>query len=560
MEINIAFRNVTDVADVPSALLALAGAAPARSTAEPRRPTRRQSSRPSTLLLTSQEIDALQQVRDGQDRDLTSAASACSTDNPTDTPTRHLRGVWRPQSAEAARPKIKPQPFSAFQRPPRQRQGSTVSPRPYRRRVDQVGAADVLTKATPTSMAAAPRPAPSVAGNQPASSSMRSTSARRSRSRTPARSPARPRRTAPPTTTRRSTPPATRRTSSPAARRTSPTSTRRTSSPVAISRRATASSRQPRPTTPDSRGTSPQQRPRVLLIPKRRRDDSRLEPELPELPDLRDLRDPRRQDDRRDVARRGSQRSSRRQPAPPRDLSYYLIDWAAIEIPNFPIRNSMKQYITALAAHSDFKITGGVLLERDVTWDRGGEPNNETMHRYYYLSSTDIMTRSAPLPTEENRLMFWTHACDVGSLAAMLKERDMKPMNAHGVAAFGCNIFYAMGHEIFGTDIDEYSVARCLYNAWRSSKNKAGLLVGGKAWGTLQRVTGGSWVTAKQATEQDDVLKDANSKAFCISRNKYHFGCLAFDSMATPPSTAAPLIQEFCRKSGLSSPQRLALL
>ena len=220
----------------------------------------------------------------------------------------------------------------------------------------------------------------------------------------------------------------------------------------------------------------------------------------------------------------------------------------------------MKQYITALAAHSDFKITGGVLLEHDVTWDRGGEPNNETMHRYYYLSSTDIMTRSAPLPTKENRLMFWTHACDVGSLAAMLKERDMKPMNAHGVAAFGCNIFYAVGHEIFGTDIDEYSVARCLYNAWRSAKNKAGLLVGGKAWGTLQRVTGGSWVTAKQATEQDDVLKDANSKAFCISRNKYHFGCLAFDSMATPPSTAAPLIQEFCRKSGLSSPQRLALL
>ena len=182
------------------------------------------------------------------------------------------------------------------------------------------------------------------------------------------------------------------------------------------------------------------------------------------------------------------------------------------------------------------------------------------MHRYYYLSSTDIMVRQAPLPTKTNRLMFWVHACDVGSLAAMLKERDMKPMNAHGVAEFGCNIFYALGHEIYGTDIDEYSVARCLYNAWRSAKNKARLLIGGKAWGSLDRVQGGSWVTAKIATERDEVLKDANSKAFCVSRNRYHFGFLAIDSLATPPGTARPMIDAFCHQAGLTSSQRLPLL
>ncbi|CAE7564879.1 unnamed protein product [Symbiodinium sp. CCMP2592] len=118
----------------------------------------------------------------------------------------------------------------------------------------------------------------------------------------------------------------------------------------------------------------------------------------------------------------------------------------------------------------------------------------------------------------------------------------MRPMNAHGVAAFGCNIFYALGHEMSGSDIDEHNLTRVLFNTTRRAKNLAGIVVGGRAWGSLRKHLGGSYETARAATEEDEVLKDANAKAYCVSRNRYCFTCIAFEQLMTPPSTANTLI------------------
>ena len=174
MEINITFRNVRDIADIPTALLALGGAAATNTRPAGRarrglgRPTSGSSPptaanrRSPTLLLTPQELDALQGVHARQDRELTSAGS---TDLPGQEP-REPRSIWRTQQAEAARPKIRPQPFTAFQRPPRQHQGRTLSPRPYYRPIDQVGAADVVVKATPTSTST-PTPSAALGASKP---------------------------------------------------------------------------------------------------------------------------------------------------------------------------------------------------------------------------------------------------------------------------------------------------------------------------------------------------------------------------------------------------------
>ena len=163
------------------------------------------------------------------------------------------------------------------------------------------------------------------------------------------------------------------------------------------------------------------------------------------------------------------------------------------------------------------------MLEHDTSWDRGTESAPETMRRYYYLRSEDIAVRDPPLPTKAERILFWSHATDVGALWNMLKDRDMLPMNAHGVEKFGCNIFYALGHEITGSEIDEYNISRVIYNSARSAKNLATIVVNGKAWGSLRKQSGGSYETARVATQEDDVLKDSNGKAYCVSRNKYCF-------------------------------------
>ena len=183
------------------------------------------------------------------------------------------------------------------------------------------------------------------------------------------------------------------------------------------------------------------------------------------------------------------------------------------------------------------------------------------MRRYYYLVSSDLALKDPPLPTKSERILFWSHGTDVGSLWSMLRNRDMLPMNAHGVSQFGCNIFYALGHEVCGGEEDEYNIARVLYNTSKSAKNLASIIVGGKAWGSLRKVYGGSFETARVATEEDQVLKDSNAKAYCVSRNRYSFNYIAFEQLAQPPSTARGLIiiNQYLRAANIKPPGRQTL-
>ena len=55
-----------------------------------------------------------------------------------------------------------------------------------------------------------------------------------------------------------------------------------------------------------------------------------------------------------------------------------------------------------------------------------------------------VLLFAVPVPGRDHQrptAAFWSHATNVSALSNMLKDRDMLPMNAHGVEKFGCNIF-----------------------------------------------------------------------------------------------------------------------
>ena len=108
-------------------------------------------------------------------------------------------------------------------------------------------------------------------------------------------------------------------------------------------------------------------------------------------------------------------RASSRSPADTL-LQYYAVDWDSFEVQQYPIHDNMKQYVEALRSSARFRMTGGVLLEHDLAWDRGSDSTPETMRRYYFLQSQDVITKDPPLPSKSERILFWSHATDVGAL------------------------------------------------------------------------------------------------------------------------------------------------
>ena len=54
-------------------------------------------------------------------------------------------------------------------------------------------------------------------------------------------------------------------------------------------------------------------------------------------------------------------------------------------------------------------------------------------------------------------------------------------------------------------------------------------MVSAKAWGSLDKVQGSSYATALKATQDDEVYKDANARAYCLSRNRYHINSISFE-------------------------------
>ena len=90
------------------------------------------------------------------------------------------------------------------------------------------------------------------------------------------------------------------------------------------------------------------------------------------------------------------------------------MDWDSFEVAAFPVQDDMQRYVEALCASAKFRISGGVLLEHDLTWDRGGEATPETMRRFYYLAASDLALKDPPIPTKSERILFWCHGTDVG--------------------------------------------------------------------------------------------------------------------------------------------------
>ena len=151
MKINIQIKNVQKPEDVLSAFAAISSASGGRDRGiasggrergRSRPPIQRQAMRTTaatrrspSLILSPQELTALQQVHPH-------GGAPSSTE--ADTVGEASSGV---------RPKMKPQPqpFSVFQRPARQHEGRTLSPGPYYRRGDQLGAGDQPATPRPTS-------------------------------------------------------------------------------------------------------------------------------------------------------------------------------------------------------------------------------------------------------------------------------------------------------------------------------------------------------------------------------------------------------------------------
>ena len=198
----------------------------------------------------------------------------------------------------------------------------------------------------------------------------------------------------------------------------------------------------------------------------------------------------------------------------PHNLNQYSINWSSFEVQGFELPRQSQQYIQSIACACRFGIQRGILLEHDYGSDRGlctwDNPNPELLYPYYLLTSQDLTVKDAPLPSR--------------------------------------------GHPMYGGPEDDWSIARVIHNAAASAKNVAQVIVCGAAWGSLAKISGGSWVTSVKATEDDQVYRgqDKNGKAYVISRNRYNIAGIAYSANMNPPSTAATLLQEYARASGQS--------
>ena len=110
-----------------------------------------------------------------------------------------------------------------------------------------------------------------------------------------------------------------------------------------------------------------------------------------------------------------------------------------------------------------------------------------------------------------------------------------------------------MGHEVSGSEIDEYNISRVIFNAARSAKNLAGIVVNGKAWGSLKKHLGGSYETARAATQEDEVLKklredniDVDATIDALYKSK---SMKPPDKVKEAATYVAPLVDEFLQST-----------
>ena len=211
----------------------------------------------------------------------------------------------------------------------------------------------------------------------------------------------------------------------------------------------------------------------------------------------------------------------------------YLIPWEHLEIPSHPIKDAMKQYIQWIASHHKLNFQRSTVLAHDMAWDRGLPQAAELLPHYYILHSAEMNIAEVPAATHKMKVIFFAHATTEGGLRGILHEKSIHPMESHQVPQ--CGVFYARGHELWGDKNDVHNISRVVHNAWHTAKNLSKLLVIGRAWGTLEKVPGGSYETALLASRTCDTMKDKNSRAYCVHTSLYTMQGLAFKVETDPP-------------------------
>ena len=342
MEINIQIKNVQKPEDIVNAFAALG-----QNSRPPLRRGRREdrasaaatnaaTRRSPSLTLTDQELEALQHSHPQGAQNLLSSTDAEAS-----------------AGGSGVRPKMNPRPFSAFQRPGRPHEGRTLSPGPYYRRGDQLGAADKSATPRPTvTQAFMDQAMPPPARPLLIRRRQQQTSPRRSSSRTP------PTRTPVP------------RTPSPRARSSRAQSSTAQSSRAQSSRAQSSRAQSPRvpvPLTPrqlDSR--SPSCRRLDSRSPTHRRLDSRTptarqRSRTPPAtaakakskpPSSSSTTPPRAPSTGKDLYITPTMPSTIKSP---KNLTRYAVDWESFEVAALPVQDDMKRYVEALCASSAFQ-------------------------------------------------------------------------------------------------------------------------------------------------------------------------------------------------------------
>ena len=86
-------------------------------------------------------------------------------------------------------------------------------------------------------------------------------------------------------------------------------------------------------------------------------------------------------------------------------------------------------------------------------------------------------------------------------------------------------------HEYFAHDW-----VRVLHTTWSMAKNQAHLVMVGRAWGTLDKISGGAVASCQEAHRRGgDTVKNINDKALVISTTHHRVRGLAWRHDASPP-------------------------
>jgi hypothetical protein len=170
-----------------------------------------------------------------------------------------------------------------------------------------------------------------------------------------------------------------------------------------------------------------------------------------------------------------------------------------------------------------------------------GKKETEGNYTYYCITpnylkfSTD--QPQAAVPSKTTRIVQWVHCTTPDGLINILRNRAVKAANAHDEEEYGC--FFAKGCELQSSqEQSSYDWTRVLHNTWNMAKNQAQLVMVGRAWGALDKISGGAVASCIEAHRRGgDTVKNINDKTLVISATHHRVRGLPWRHDATPPNS-----------------------